>query len=206
MANLCCGEMRVRGTKENREKFLSFFQKPKEKSLNVSFRRFEIDIFEPDYNTNCDYISFQCSWSVSSNMFFPSVSMLPDHENKKVLYMFPEDEFATIICDLNYDSLKNIDKENIELNLAVACKVCDVEVEIISEEEGCNFSEHIYVNNEGEIVLEETEELFSDEFFDSVSDLSDDEYSEKWNEEYDRVCERIYSSFKYITWEEIKHE
>lgn len=100
---------------------------------HIGFRVFETNYSPEDIQDFADadevtlYAFGNCAWSVSCCMLDTSST---DYLN----------------------AFKN-EKRPYAISLTKACKELGTEIEIYSQEPGCCFSEHIYVNKEGELIL-----------------------------------------------------
>lgn len=151
MPNYCDFEMKIKGSKENREKLISYLNADYHYDIKDNneytlkkctadkhfFRVFEADEIEEGYYTTSDrdysILTGSCAWSVVTCMF--------DDDNGTYYGSWKKNNF--------YDC-----KDFRGTHMIEVTKDLDLEVEIFSKEDGCGFMEH-YVLNKGELLIEE---------------------------------------------------
>lgn len=135
MANICSFSMKVKGTKENIEKFIDMM---KQKGTVWMGRGAGVDFTDMEEVENGKYrcqIDGDTKWSVVSSMVLNAVSM---RENPD-MWFFGDD----------------IDKTKLSfVTLFEACEQLKLDMEVYSEECGCGFQEHLMFID-GKIVADE---------------------------------------------------
>ena len=223
MANICDAELRIKGLKSNVLDFLKFF----DKKTKCWFLRSEVR-YAPDLSKiNSDKeisisISVQCDWGLhfcfthyrTNTHFFNGKIEIRKIGRTYGIVDVPVNIPPTLIS-LNENTLNDLrlgkyaeiaSKYNagyspndvIFIDLTTACKLCNVDVEAISEEEMDNVTEHLYVDRSGEMHIEDCEYLIDEKDLDDILKYEGKEYDEKWNKLYDEACNRIYSNWKFI--------
>lgn len=145
MANICSFEMKIVGEKENVNKFLMALE---QKGDLIMGRGAEITC-DNDEDDNERYIIGWCKWSIYACLIHDAISM---REQKKTGegYWANRDGFID-----NHDFITLIE----------ATKIWNLEVEAVSWEGGCEFSEHYVINNGVMLVSEECvyQEIYDEE-------------------------------------------
>ena len=136
MANICDFSMRVRGQKEDIEKF---YNAMRQKGNVYMGRGADAEIqYEDEEEYYTAWINGWCKWSVVSAMIDNAISMRTEPDK----WYFGE----------------SVDVSRIEfITLIEACQKWNLDMEVFSEEPGCCFQEHMMVIN-GELVIDECEE------------------------------------------------
>ena len=133
MANICDFSMRVRGQKDDIEKFYNAMCQ----NGNVYMGRgtdAEIN-YEDEDEYYTAWIQGWCKWSVQSAMIDNAISMRTEPN----MWYFGD----------------SVDKSKIEfITLIEACQKYSLDMEVFSEESGCCFQEHIMVID-GEVVIDD---------------------------------------------------
>ncbi len=165
MANLCNFSMRVRGQKEDIEKFYNAMS---QKGNIYMGRGGEADI---DYEDEGEYytawITGWCKWSVVSAMVDNAISMRTEPN----MWYFGD----------------GVDASQFEfITLIEACQRWNLDMEVYSEEPGCCFQEH-YMVIDGELVIDdcvEWNEYCIDDFDtkeEAEAELEIEITDEEWN-------------------------
>lgn len=166
MANICGFSMRVRGKRDDIEKFHNAMQ---QKGNVYMGRGSDADIeYEDEDDYSIGWIQGWCKWSVQSAMIDNAISMRTEPN----IWYFGDD----------------VDKSKIEfITLIEACRKYNVDMEVFSEESGCCFQEHIMVIN-GDVVIDECvewNEYCLDDFDtkeEAEEELEIEITDEEWNE------------------------
>lgn len=157
MANLCSYEIRVKGTKESRDKFWSYINPDYNNNEAPHFARMQLSDAERNAFTNndgeeCDCITGACAWSLYSCMFNGPHTYFQD-----------------------WVDVKLIDIESVSNDL-------HLELEMWSEETGMGFAEHYHIKD-GEILIDECPRLTEKENDDGEWEY-DEKPDNFWNFEY----------------------
>lgn len=131
MANMCCLQMIVRGERKNIE---AFYNAMSQKGKIWMGRGASAEI-EYEEGTNRALINGECKWSVQSALVDNAISMRSDPTG----WYFGD----------------GVDGSELEfITLFEACKRWNLNMEVYSEECGCEFQEH-YVFVDGDLVCDE---------------------------------------------------
>jgi len=171
MANICDFSMRVRGQKEDIEKFYNAMS---QKGNVFMGRGAEAEIqYEDEDEYYTAWIQGWCKWSVTSAMVDNAISMRTNPGQ----WYFGE----------------GFDVSKIEfITLIEACQKWNLDMEVFSEEPGCCFQEHIMVIN-GEVVIDDCEEWneYCIDDFDTKeeaeAELGIKITDEEWNKKYEFI-------------------
>lgn len=122
MANICSFEMRVKGNHSNIKQFLNAM---KQQGKHWIGRGAELEFVECD---DIYHISGWCKWSLYSSLISTALDFKKNPDN--------------------WDISKEIKSgEIIPITLKEACEMFNVEIEAWSDEEGCQFAEHMHYGN-----------------------------------------------------------
>ena len=178
MANICSFSMFVRGEVEN---IISFYNAMQQNG-NIYMGRgadAEINLDEEDKRDNIDG---WCKWSIQSALIDNAESM----RNNPKMWWWGDD----------------VDPSKLEfITLWEACKKWNIDMEVYSEESGCEFQEH-YMCVNGDIVCEECvewNEYFLDEYTtkeDAEADLGIVITDEEW-EQHDIISRGGFESWDF---------
>lgn len=223
MPNYCYADIHVKGYKTSVEEFIARL----EANYNYNteefsphkhfFRIFDVNVYD-DYFEGMDDIpgnmikradiNIECAWSVNVCMFPGPLTYYDDFLGERSVEM--------------YDAAGNkYSKEQIEMqlrrrelaqehatNILETCRELELDVEIVSEEECMSFSEHYFVNHNGEIELDECHDLqyyYLEEYYDKEDGynefIKDEVGCHKDNPDYEDelrsiVTEEIYNKCK----------
>ena len=166
MANICDFSMRVRGQKDDIEKFYNAMI---QKGNAYMGRGADAEIqYEDEGEYYTAWINGWCKWSIQSALIDNAISMRTEPN----MWYFGD----------------SVDVSKIEfVTLIEACRKYNVDMEVFSEEPGCCFQEHIMVIN-GDVVIDdcvEFNEYWIDDF--DTKEEAEEELEikitdEEWNE------------------------
>ncbi len=178
MANLCDYDMRVKGSRKNIEKFINALNQ----TGNIWMGRgAETNVTYDDEDTETTASVFgYCKWSIVSALI----------DNAKSMREHPE----------RWDCGKN--DELTFITLDEASKIYNVNVEVYSQEPGCEFEEH-YLIIKGEIIKDDCvhyEEFYKGDFdtkeeFEQEYDLTITD--EEWNDGEDYYSRGGFSNWDF---------
>lgn len=136
MANICGFSMRVRGQKNDIEKFYNAMQ---QKGNVYMGRGADAEIeYEDEDEYSIGWIQGWCKWSVVSALVDNAISMRTEPNR----WYFGDD----------------VDTSKIEfVTLIEACKKYNLDMEVFSEEPGCCFQEHIMIID-GDVIIDDCAE------------------------------------------------
>ena len=124
MANICIFEMLLKGKESNMKKFCEALAQKKDIWIGRG-----ADIYISSQDSNSIFIEGSCKWSIQSALIDNALSMRKQKDFNGPWY------FKDLI------NVKEI------LTLFETCEKYHVNMEVYSEEPGCNFAEHFYYNN-----------------------------------------------------------
>lgn len=171
MSSLCTGTISIKGKKENVDKFYVFFGNSK-----IFFKRFSISDDRSSHDSTdgdvIDEVSFSCKNSIHHCMLSTIHTYITVDEKIGYKSENYDGTFDRVIGDLNWgtiqdvldgkhdDDLEYVGKHwtphnSMYMDLTVACRLCNVQVEIYSENEEECFTEYCLVDKKGEILLNE---------------------------------------------------
>lgn len=176
MPNWCYADMIIKGRKDSVDEFIRVLE------ANYSYRTmqfthkphfyriFDVDVYYyEEYGLcACARANIQCAWSVSSCLL-PEAHSYYDDMQQKMINQCNEQK--------KLDSIYNNQQPffNYGTNLLDLCKKLNLEVEIISEECGFGFMEHIKVRN-GDLIINDcvdyAEYVIKD--YDTLEDFKND--------------------------------
>lgn len=187
MLNYCNADIYVRGYKGHVDEFIKRldanydYNKEEFDTHKHFFRIFDVNVYNENFEevnnreTNCIKradIAIECAWSVNVCMFpgphtyYNDFMEVPDYNKPRFMDQpWTEEEIEK---NKRYRSLA----QEHATNILLTCKELELDVEIISVEPGMCFSEHYFVNHDGEIELEE-EDDYEEYFIDDCEDYND---------------------------------
>jgi hypothetical protein len=189
MANYCNAEIYVRGYKGHVDEFIERlkanynYNKEEFDTHKHFFRIFDVNVYDeypmkvhvkPNLygESNCIKradISIECAWSVNVCMFpgphtyYNDFIEVPDYNKPRFMNQPWTEE------EIEENKRRHSLAQEHATNILLTCKELELDVEIISLEPGMCFSEHYFVNHDGEIELEE-ESDYNEYFIDDCED------------------------------------
>lgn len=180
MANLCSFKMRLRGERENIEKFHKAMMQEGDIWMG---RGADADI-EYDDGQNTATIWGTCKWSVISALIDNAISMRAEPK----MWNFGKDEWNKLEF----------------VTLWEACEKWQLDMEVYSEECGFEFQEHFGYINGGEITYDECvdwQEYDVDDYEtkeEAEEELEEKFTDEEWNNQEDgRICRGGFPSWNF---------
>lgn len=177
MANNCYYRMRVRGTRDDVADFIKVIQCDYnytnntftfDRHLSRVFEACVEDVEDDNEQSTTITISGDCAWSVYSCMMEGEHTYFNDDKNN------PNSQRSSLIIE---------------------SKLLNLEIEVYSEETGCEFQEHFIIKN-GEVLENDCvkyQEFYYDGEFDEELGITDDEITQ---ELVDRINEEYNTDFE----------
>lgn len=170
MSNICNYEIRVKGKKSNIRELVKW--------MNA------------EYDTTKGYCSekhhFYKIAETTSVDEFEAMTVLNKEEDTVIVNLIGYCNWSVLSCMISRYSFYYKNGDGYAITMQEASKLLDVDIEIISEELGLNFTEYFLIID-GEIIKERCEQFFTDEDFKIYSE-SDDK-----SELYESRCNEVYN-------------
>jgi hypothetical protein len=172
MPNWCFGEMLVKGTKENKQKFIDLFlshnpqeNENKKRYFARTWLNTDVEVLKDNLECEVSSIFFECAWSVYSCM----VDGYPQQYDK---------------CPTIFEISKEL----------------ELEIQVASEEGGMCFREFYHIDN-GEVITQECEDFPESEFdAEELYEKYLEEWNKTHNEGepvcYDEWCDLEYQEMR----------
>lgn len=182
MANDCCFDVKIKGPEDKVHKledWLSASYNYNEGQTSCTIRR---------YLGNGEHIDEPCEHHIGYRIFdFSLCDEGNCDDGSYLLYGFGTCAWSCKTCMFGgpgtyYGDIENKKQERYSITLPDACKELGVAIEIYSDEPGVGFAEHYYINNQGEVIIDECSDL-DELFFDYQGDSYQDAYCALLEEE-----------------------
>lgn len=169
MANICNYEIRVKGKKSDVRELVEW--------MNAEYDTAKMYCSEKHH--------FYKIAETTSVVEFEAMTVLNKDEDIIVVNLIGYCNWSVLSCMILRDSFYYKNGDDYAITMQEASKLLDVDIEIISEELGLNFTEYFLIID-GEIIKERCEPFLTDEDFKiySESDYESESYENRCNEVY----------------------